>query len=355
MGMETDKPDEPGKEEFNPPGVEGVVARFLQDQEAEKQSAAKNQPPTKEPAAAPAEAAPSAEPKEEPAPPEKKSAFRLVNEKGETILDRFKSDGKEILLDDPEALKTYLGFGYHHNATGEDLKRREEALQKEIDAFKQADPLIGKVLTAIQEGRLKIVEPGGPAKEADEPGTGESEEDKFADPATVKLKTRLTATEKALETTRTELNSLRDAYNMQHVERVTKDMATKIADAKKNFKFADDDQVWTFLAETDEQGKLKYTEEQAVKMSHDSQVKKFQGWLSTEHPEFAKASESQRKEIIAEYIEGKAKKEEAPVGKPSGIPVVEPKKAEKEFKSLHEAVAAGYADLGVDMEAAKKL
>lgn len=345
----TGTPNEPVKEEFNPTGVEGVVERFLQDQEATKtKAAAKDQPPVKEPA--------GTEPKVEPAPLERKPALRLVNEKGELVLDRFKSDGKEILLDDPEALKTWLGFGYHHNLTGEDLKRREESLQKEVDAFKEANPMFGQLLTAIQEGRLKIVEPGGegPGKAAD-PGTGESEEDDaLLDPATAKIKADLRETHKTLEALRKDYTQLRDAYNVREIEKVTTTMAKNIEEAKKTHKFADDDQVMTFLAETDEHGKLKYNEEQAVKMSHESQVKKFQAWQAAEHPEFTQLSDSKKKEIIAEYLETKETKEVAPVGKPSGIPAGTPAPKERDIKSLHDGVTQFFKEFTADNEAAKK-
>lgn len=349
--------DEPGAapngpekgEPFNPSGVDGVVERFLQDQQAAAdKTAAKDQPPVKEPA--------GTEPKGEPAPPERKPALRLVNEKGETVLDRFKSDGKEVFLDDPEAVKTYLGFGYHHNVTGEDLKRREESLQKEVDAFKEANPMIGKIMTALQEGRVKLVEPGeAPAKKVGEPGAGESEEDDaLLDPETASIKKELRETRKTLGGLQKEHKELRDAYNMREVEKVSTTMAKNIEEAKKTHKFADDDQVWTFLAETDGNGKMKYNEEQAVKMSHESQVKKFQGWLDAEHPEFTQLSDSKRKEIIAEYLETKAKKEEAPVGKPSGIPAGAPGPKERVIKSLHDGVSQFFEEHNATVEAAKK-
>jgi len=342
-------PDEPNapEKEFVPSGVEGAVERFLQSEEAAK-TAAKDQPPAKEPA--------GAEPKAEPTLPERKPALRLVNEKGELVLDRFKSDGKEIFLDDAEAVKTYLGFGYHHNVTGEDLKRREEALQKEMDAFKEADPMLGQIMTALQEGRVKIVEPGEVVpKKGAEPGAGESEDDDaLLDPATAAIKKELRETRKALEGLQKGHKQLQDAYNMREVEKITTIMAKKIDEAKKQFKFADDDQVWTFMAEADANGKLKYTEEQAVKMSHESQVKKFQGWLDAEHPEFTQLSDSKRKEIIAEYLETKEKKEEAPVGKPSGIPAGAPGPKERVIKSLSDGVAQFFSEFGEGLEAAKK-
>lgn len=344
----TGTPNEPVKEEFNPTGVEGVVERFLQSEEATRAKvAAKDQPPVKEPA--------GTEPKVEPAPPERKPALRLVNEKGELVLDRFKSDGKEVLLDDPEALKTWLGFGYHHNVTGEDLKRREESLQKEVDAFKEANPMVGQLMTALQEGRVKIVEPGAAdPKKGAEPAAGESEEDDaLLDPATRTMKAELRETRTALGTLQKDHKQLRDAYNMREVEKVTTTMAKNIDEAKKTYKFADDDQVWTFMAET-ENGKLKYTEAEAVKMSHESQVKKFQAWQAAEHPEFTQLSDSKKKEIIAEYLETKEKKEEAPVGKPSGISAGAPKPKERVIKDLHDGVSQFFQEFATDTEAAKK-
>jgi len=345
-------PEKGGEPEpFNPSGIEGTVERFLQDQEAAKAtSAAKETPPA--PAA-------GTEHKGEPAPPERKPTLRLVNEKGELVLDRFKSDGKEILLEDAEALKTYLGFGYHHNQTGEDLKRREEALQKEVDAFKEANPMFGKVLTAIQEGRIRIVEPGEkpPAKGDIDPGAGkvDEEEDSMLDPATRAIKQELRETRRTLEELKVAHKELRDNYNLKEVDAVTKTLKANIEEAKKKYKFADDEQVWAYLAETGPDGKtLKYNEEQAVKLSHERNVAKFQEWLTAEHPELTVLSDSKKKEIIAEYLESKASSEAAPVGKPSGIPAAAPKPKEREFKSLSEAVQAGFADIAADQEAAKK-
>jgi len=340
-----------GPEPFNPSGVVGTVERFLADQEAEAsaKSAAKDQP------------APSGttagEQKAGPAPPEKKPALRLVNEKGELVLDRFKSDGEEIFLEDPEAVKTWLGFGRHHNLKGEDLKRREEALQKEVESLAQGRPMFEQLMTALQEGRVKIVEPGGATskKEDTKPGTGEVEEDdSLLDPATAKLTKDLRETRKELETTKATVKELKDGLSFREIEKVTTTIAGKVKAAKEKYKFADDDQVWTFLAETDEKtSKLKYTEEEAVKLSHESQVKKFQSWLEAEHPEFAKVSDSEKKTIIADYLETKQTKEEAPVGKPSGIPVGTAPK-EKVITSLKDGVDQFFKDHGADLAAANK-
>jgi len=349
------KPDAPekadGPEPFNPSGVVGTVERFLKDQEAEAsaKSAAKDQPALSGTTAG--------EQKAGPAPPEKKPTLRLVNEKGELVLDRFKSDGEEVFLEDPEAVKTWLGFGRHHNLKGEDLKRREEALQKEVEALGQGRPMFEQLMTALQEGRVKIVEPGGapPKKDEAKPGAGEAEEDdSLLDPATAKLTKDLRETRKELDTTKAMVKELTDSIKLREVEKVTTTIAEKIKSAKEKYKFADDDQVWTFLAETDDKtGKLKYTEEEAVKMSHERQIQKFQGWAEAEHPEFAKVSDTERKRIIAEYLETKQTKEEAPVGKPSGIPVGTAPK-EKVITSLKDGVDQFFKDHGADLAAASK-
>ena len=337
-------------EPFNPSGVEGTVERFLQDQEAAASKAAAKGPSPATPA--------GAEHKEEPTPPERKSALRLVNEKGEVVLDRFKSDGKEILLDDAEALKTYLGFGYHHNQTGEDLKRREEDLQKEVNAFKQANPMLGQIMTAIQEGRIRVVEPGekGPAKGTAEPGTGkvEEEDDSMLDPATRAIKQELRETRKMLTELQSAHKELRDNYTLKEVDSVTKTLKANIEEAKKTHKFADDEQVWTYLAEKGPDGKLMYNEEQAVKMSHDRNVARFNEWLKAEHPEFTVLSDSKKKEIIAEYLESKENAEAAPVGKPSGIPAGTSTPAKKEIKDLHDGVTQFFEQYAADKEAANK-
>lgn len=348
-----DAPEQaPEDKPFEPSGIDGVVTRFMEDQEkVSAKAAASTEPPEKKEEGTATQAG-------APTPPEKKPTLRLVNEKGEVILDRFKSDGKEIFLDDPEAVKTWLGFGHHHNVRGEELKTREEALQKEVEAWKQANPLMADLYRALQEGRIRKVEPGEkPPAVADpkkEPEVDLDKDDDFADPAMKALKAEVRESRKALAKTQEELTKLRDAYNVKEIEKVTHGVKAAIEKAKETYKFADDDQVWTFLAEQDATGKPTYaTEEAAVKKSHELQVAKFKGWLEAEHPEFTEVSESKRQKIIAEYLEAKASKE-APVGKPSPIPAGAPEPKERKFRDLSEAVQAGFKEIFGGKEAADK-
>jgi len=83
-----------------------------------------------------------------------------VDEKGNTVIDRFKSDGQEILFDDPEKLKTYLGFGYHTIRRARTSRKLEEDLKAKERQIEETMPMLEQFLAAQREGRLRVINPG---------------------------------------------------------------------------------------------------------------------------------------------------------------------------------------------------
>ncbi len=186
-------------------GIKDAMNHYRDDQDAAAAAAVQTQMKTAtEGKEASAETkTPEAEPAKAP---EKKSRYRLVDEKGETVRDRFKSDGKEILFDDPEKLDTYLGFGYHHNTKGEELKALEESLKAKERQIEESLPMLEELMAAQRDGRITVLKPGETDTAEKVAKVAEEEDDTtFTDPQVLKERQARKALEAEFKTMKDDL------------------------------------------------------------------------------------------------------------------------------------------------------
>jgi len=257
----------------------------------------------------------------------------ILDKDGNKIPFKFKADGKEYAPDDPEKALQWASFGVHANQRLENLNK--------------AEPILKTILEAYKEGRLVIKDEG--EAQPSEKAEGEEELDEILDPQLAEAKREIKAlkeeieflkgitTKKLIEETRNNLRSEIDKNREKFFAALA--FEPDVEDAPKS--------VWDLLQETDETGRLKYTVEEAMKISHEQMVN-FIKKLIEKNPEAFIDEEA----IYIKKLKEKQEKEKAPVSSPAEKGVTA--KAEKrKFNSLEEALQAASKELGSIIRAAK--
>ncbi len=310
-----------------PSSVGEAVSMFQRDQaaaaakqteaDAAKAGEAKAEP-AKDPAAAPAgegEDAGKAEPK-----PASKTAFRLVDEKGNEVPFVFKADGKDISEASLEKVLEYAGYGYHGSQRLEALNAKEKLLNEQLAVIEVID-------RAQKEGRLIIKEEG--AKPEPEKTEG-ADDDLLTDPKVKELQEKVKKNEE-------EIKKTAGLFIKESIDKAYKDLKGQIDGMKAEFPNAREGEVWKLLELQDEKtGKPVHDVASAMKAAHEKEA---------EHLMSVPLPEKRRQQIIADYLAEKAKAEEAPVGAPAGAgpgaaAATKPSDQPKEFGSMAEAIEA---------------
>jgi len=296
MGTDSSQKTEQANE---PSGVVDALRMF-----AEEQAKSETPPQETEETHQPQEEATSTE----EAQIEEESKVEPESEKEESsakLPEPFKLvvDGKEIEIDDPEKLKTYAQQGYHYSQKMAELKKSEEMIQD--------------ILKAMQEGRLAITPPGQKPSIKEEAAEEELEDlDELDDPELARERKERLKLQQDYNKLKKDFKMLNQLVVTKFVEDVHQQMTKEINSFKEKYPMADDDKVWNFLAEKDPLTKKpKYTIEEAVKISHEAESKKFKEFLKT-NPEFHKKTEEEKQAIIADYLK-KQEEKKAPVSSPS--------------------------------------
>ena len=237
-----------------------------------------------------------------------------------------KADGKFHAPEEADKALQWGGLGVHANTIVEGAK-------KEKEEFEKAKPILDMLLTAYKDGKIvvdgKPVAPAGEEKSEEE--TEEETEDETKDPEVEQLKKSV--------------KELQDDKLKAFITGEKSKIDAGIGEQRKaNFGAivrSDEDspkEVWDLLSEkkTDGSGQ-KYTVEEAMKISHDSNVA-FAKKLIAANPEEFKVDENA---IYAKKLKEKEEKEVAPVGAPSETPaVVETTPDDTDYKTPAEAYNA---------------
>jgi hypothetical protein len=282
-----------------PSGVAEAFTQFKQDQataaakKVEAEAAAKAAPEKKPEAASPeAEGTEAAKAVAETTVSKK---LRFADESGKDVPFRFKADGKEIEETDPDKVTKYAELGYHASQRLEELNKREELLR-------QREAVIDTVDQAMKDGRL-IVKGLNDTKPPAEEKKAEEAETVYTDPEIKKLKEEQAQMKADLE--RTQQIAVKEA-----IDKTLTELKTGIAEAKKEFPYAREKDVWDLLAQTDEKtGKPLHDVKSAMALSHKEMTEFFESLPLTE---------KQRQGVVSTYVADKAKAEVAPVGAPAG-------------------------------------
>lgn len=282
----------------------------------------------------------------------------FVDEDGNKIPFTMTVDGKLIEVTDPEKLRKYGQLGYHSDTKGKDLNERELKLkesedkhQLEIKAFAKGQQLLEKIQKGLDEGRLVMKDPASKVKEE----TPEIDEELYSDPGMLELKKENLALGKSVEELKGQVETTNKILLGKLVEEQHSKIIKDMEALKPTYGLADEDDVWDALALQNEDGTPKHTVEEAMKMSQEKEKIKFDGYIKAD-PDFAKLSEEQQKEVIKDYLEKKAKREEAPVGGPSGSPAGSPKGGKEDRSKWRgrDFFEAGAKMVNERMAAAKK-
>ena len=233
-----------------------------------------------------------------------KTRFFIVDkETGREVPAVFKSEGKDYIPDSIDKMLTWTGLGIHSNKRAEQMRGYEE--------------FVKMLLKAKEEGRLVIkdeeIASSRSKKEDVEEPTSEDDEI-LTDPALLsERKKRIALERKVEEITRYTINKDVNAMKREIEAEIDK-FSKQYPLGKKRKK-----DVWSLLAENDEDGRPIYTVEQAMKKVHSDNEIEIKEHIK-DYPEFVDVDKI-KKEAVIEYLKDKEEKEKAPVSAPSGGPV----------------------------------
>jgi len=290
-------------------------------------------------------------------PPAKK--IRFVDEEGKEVPFQITVDGKIIDVTDPEKLKTYGQLGYHSDTRGKALNDRELAIKEqenklstEMATLTKGQEMLGKIQKAIEEGRL-TVNPSGSSPAGDQ--APEIDEELFADPGMIALKKENIETQKSLKSMKEQLETTNKILLGKLVEEQHGKIVSDMDRLKPQYGLADENDVWDLLALQDEKGKPVHNTESAMKLSSEKEQAKFDAYNKV-NPDFAKLSDEEKKEVIKEYLEKKANRENVNVSSPSGSPAGDAPtgKVDKSKWTSRQHFEAGAQFLTDKMAAARK-
>jgi len=343
---------DPSKEEqeTKPSDSMGRYDQFLRKQTEKKAAAAKETP--KEKKDEPPSEEKAAEKKVEDSKP--KSRIYVLDEQGNKKPLVLNVDGKEIEVSDPEDLKTKGQIWYHHDTRGKELNDREAALKEKEKELEVGSKLLSQALEEIQ---LRSKSDTQKLSEKEQVEEEEDEDDELLDPELSKTRKELRESRREVKKLMDEFNMLKKAFILDKVE-AERTNINKGFEALKGdkFKYADKEDVLRYMAEYDEKGNPKYSLEDAVKKSHEKFEGLFKQFLK-ENPEVAEITDAQKKQVIREYNESKAKEEEAPISSPSestaGDTAPTPKK-EKDIKKEGYGSPSGAFEAWKEIYNAKK-
>ena len=249
-----------------------------------------------------------------------------------------KADGKLHAPDKVDKALQWGGLGVHANTVLEGVK------QERAD-FEKSKPILDMLLTAYKDGKIvvdgKPVAPVGEEKPAEET---EEEDESLIDPEVAQLKKSV--------------KELQDDKLQAFIQGEKGKIETTITEQGKTHFAAIDrskedapKEVWDLLTEkkADKSGP-KYTVEEAMKISHDSNIAFAKKLIAANPKEF----EVDENAIYAKKLKEKEEKEEAPVGAPSDTPaVVETKPDDTEYATPAEAYEAFKKQHKAKVEAGK--
>jgi hypothetical protein len=280
-------------------GPEEAAAQFF------KEKAEKEEPSEKETEEKPEEK-PSEETKEEvvdETPPD--PHLWIVDKDGNKTPLIVKADGKFHAPDKVDKALQWGGLGVHANTVLEGVKTEREE-------FEKSKPILDMILTAFKDGKLVV--DGKPISAADKEALKEEieeEVDETKDPEVEQLKksVRQLQDERLKQFVEGEKGKI-DAGIVEHRK------ANFGANVRSEEGYAKE--VWDILTEKKPDGSgPKYTVEEAMKISHDSNIAYAKKLIAANPEEFAVDENA----IYAKKLKEKEEKEEAPVGAPSETPV----------------------------------
>jgi len=218
-----------------------------------------------------------------------------------------KADGKFHAPDKADKALQWGGLGVHANTVLEGVK-------KDREDFEKSKPILDMLLTAYKEGKIvvdgKPVAPEG--EQAAEKETEEEEELERIDPEVAQLKKSV----KELQDDK--LQAFIQGEKGKIEASITEQGKTHFAAIDRSKEDAPKE-VWDLLTEKKADGSgPKYTVEEAMKISHDSNIAYAKKLIAANPKEF----EVDENAIYARKLKEKEEKEEAPVGPPSDTPVV---------------------------------
>ena len=313
-------------------GPEEAATQYFKEK-AEKEKPSEEKPEEK------AEEKPSEETKEEVVeekPPD--PHLWIVDKDGNKTPLIVKADGKFHAPDKVDTALQWGGLGVHANTIVAGVK-------KEREDFEKSKPILDMILTAFKDG--KIVIDGKPISASDtetlKEELKEEEEESLIDPEVAQLKKSV----KELQDDK--LQAFIQGEKGKIEASITEQGKTHFAAIDRSKEDAPKE-VWDLLTEkkADKSGP-KYTVEEAMKISHDSNIAFAKKLIAANPKEF----EVDENAIYAKKLKEKEEKEEAPVGAPSEVPAVvdakpddteyaTPAEAYEAFKKQHKAkVAAG--------------
>ena len=322
--IDKEKEVEPSAEEKDdkPSEVTGgpgaAAAQFFKEKEVEKE------PPEKEPEVKPEEK-PSEEKEEvvEETPPD--PHLWIVDKDGNKTPLIVKADGKLHAPDKADKVLQWGGLGVHANTVLEGVKKDKEE-------FEKSKPILDMLLTAYKDGKIVVDgKPVAPGEEQALEKETEEEEESLIDPEVAQLKKSV----KELQDDK--LQAFIQGEKGKIEATITEQGKAHFAAIDRSKKDAPKE-VWDLLTEkkADKSG-AKYTVEEAMKISHDSNIAFAKKLIAANPKEFAVDENA----IYAKKLKEKEEKEEAPVGPPSETPaVVEAKPDDTEYANPKEAYDA---------------
>jgi hypothetical protein len=299
-------------------GPEEAAAQFF------KEKAEEEKPSEKETEVKPEEK-PSEEKEEvvEETPPD--PHLWIVDKDGNKTPLIVKADGKLHAPDKVDTALQWGGLGVHANTIVEGVK-------KDREEFEKSKPILDMLLTAYKDGKIVVDgKPVAPGEEQALEKETEEEDESLIDPEVAQLKKSV--------------KELQDDKLQAFIQGEKGKIEASISEQGKTHFAAIDrskedapKEVWDLLTEkkADKSGP-KYTVEEAMKISHDSNIAYAKKLIAANPKEF----EVDENAIYAKKLKEKEEKEEAPVGAPSETPaVVEAKPDDTEYANPKEAYDA---------------
>lgn len=273
---------------------------------------------------------------------EAKPRLWLMDEEGKIKVPvDFKADGKRYTPDDPGWVIKQAGLGVHSNV------KTEEA-NKALEEYGQIKPFFEFIDKACKEGRLVVdgkkispSEAGFGIPSGEEPEVEEKEgEEETRDPEIVKLEKKIKKQEDEMKMIKeSKLREVVGQYKdklMDNIEKLrpTYYLAyTRLEEDPEDLAHPEGPviplRLWDLLAKNP-----KMSPGEAMELSHESMMGFFDKMIE-KHPEMI---EKHSDRIIADYHAKKDKREEAPVGPPSGGIEGKTKPEKPTFKDVPDAM-----------------